>query len=484
MEPLHLFRRGRGPSLGATPLTAVSSCMRSLPHLGAAVGLLCLVVGFAAPFDGLAADAQHALGLALFAVVFWTARPVPVEYSALLVLLLLPGLGLLSFQETFSPFGGSTIWLVFSGMVLSLMLEKSGLGHRLATTAVALLGHSRWRLFIGLHLIGLASAFLVPSGVVRVLLLMPIGIAIVDGLGERDCRSANAAVLLSLLCSTYYGGCGILTGSVPNMMVAGQLEQARGEVIYWSQWLRWMFPVIGLIRTGLCLAVVWYLFGRRMKPLRPPGNPHADSPLNSTQKKTLVILALGIGLWSTDSVHGLAPVFVGLVLVTVCLAPARGTLSIRQLREVNFPFFFYLAALFSIGSVLESSGVTAAVTDHLLLQLELAQYGWLGKHLALTAIVLPLDFLMDIAAVAGVATPSMLQLGELHGIAHTPVAMSVAMATSLVFLPYQSAPFMVALTFNRFSLGQLALCMLLISTLSFLLLCPLNVLYWRVTGLI
>jgi di/tricarboxylate transporter len=80
--------------------------MRSLPHLGAAVGLLCLVVGFAAPFDGLAADAQHALGLALFAVVFWTARPVPVEYSALLVLLLLPGLGLLSFQETFSPFGG------------------------------------------------------------------------------------------------------------------------------------------------------------------------------------------------------------------------------------------------------------------------------------------------------------------------------------------------------------------------------------------
>ena len=63
--------------------------MRSLPHLGAAVGLLCLMIGFAAPFDGLAADAQHALGLALFAVVFWTAQPVPVEYSSLLVLLLL-----------------------------------------------------------------------------------------------------------------------------------------------------------------------------------------------------------------------------------------------------------------------------------------------------------------------------------------------------------------------------------------------------------
>jgi di/tricarboxylate transporter len=371
-------------------------------------------------------------------------------------------------------------------MVLSLMLEKSGLGNRLAAIAVRHLGHSRWRLFIGLHLIGLGSAFLVPSGVVRVLLLMPIGIAIVDGLGERDSRSANAAILLSLLCSTYYGGCGILTGSVPNMMVAGQLELARGDTIYWSQWLRWMFPVIGLLRTGLCLAVVWYLFGRKMKPLRPPGayRPRPAPALDPTQKKTLAILALGIGLWSTDSVHEIAPVFVGLALVAVCLVPTWGTLAIGQVREVNFPFFFYLAALFSIGSVLENAGVTGAVTDHLLQRLELAQYSWFGKHLALTAIVLPLNFLMDIAAVAGVVTPSMLQLGELHGVAHTPAAMSVAMATSLVFLPYQSAPFMVALTFRRFSLGQLALCMLLISALSFLLLCPLNVLYWRATGLI
>jgi hypothetical protein len=78
----------------------------------------------------------------------------------------------------------------------------------------------------------------------------------------------------------------------------------------------------------------------------------------------------------------------------------------------------------------------------------------------------------------------MLQLGELHGIAHTPAALGVAMATTLVFLPYQSAPFMVALTFRRFTMGQLVACMMLISVLSLLSLCPLNVLYWRWVGLI
>ena len=454
--------------------------------LSTLAGVACLLAGLLAPLDTVDVEAQRALGLALFAIILWTAEPVPVEYTSLVVLILFPTLGLLSIQQAFAPFSASAIWLVFAGMVLSTSLQKSGLGTHVATAAVRYLGRSRWRLLVGMNALGLGAAFLIPSGVVRVLLLMPIGMAIVDRLGRRQDANTNATVLLSLLCSTYYGGGGILTGSVPNMVVAGQLELARGEVILWSHWLMWMFPVIGLVRTALCMAVVWCLFGRRMEPLRtsPPPASSEIADLSGAQKKGLVILLLGIVLWASDALHGLAPVYVGLVLVLLCLAPRWGPLSMRELREVNFPFFFYLAALFSIGTVLDRTGVNAAVIDHLLGWVDIADYGWLGKHLAITALVVPLDFLMDIAAVGAVTTPSMLQLGELHGIAHTPAALGVAMATTLVFLPYQSAPFMVALTFRRFTMRQLVACMMLISVLSLLSLCPLNVLYWRWVGLI
>ena len=57
-------------------------------------------------------------------------------------------------------------------------------------------------------------------------------------------------------------------------------------------------------------------------------------------------------------------------------------------------------------------------------------------------------------------------------------------ATALVFLPYQAAPFMVALTYNQFTMRQLCLVMVVISILSLILLYPLNVLYWRWVGLI
>jgi len=64
------------------------------------------------------------------------------------------------------------------------------------------------------------------------------------------------------------------------------------------------------------------------------------------------------------------------------------------------------------------------------------------------------------------------------------VAMSTGMATSLVFLPYQAAPFMVALLESRLTMGRLAVCTALVSFLTLLVLVPLNILYWRLAGLI
>ena len=96
----------------------------------------------------------------------------------------------------------------------------------------------------------------------------------------------------------------------------------------------------------------------------------------------------------------------------------------------------------------------------------------------------PLDFLMDIAAVAAVLTPPTLVLAASHGIAPLAAAMSIGMATTLIFLPYQAAPCMVAYSYRRFSLVELALTQFLISTISLLALYPLNILYWHFLNLI
>ena len=454
--------------------------------IGSLLALSCLALGLTAPLDILHPQAQRALGLALLAICLWTTEPLPLEYSSLIILLLLPALNLLSFQESFSPFAATTIWLLFAGMVLSLAATETGLDRRLAAFCLFHFCHRPLRLLLNLHLLGLLTALLIPSGMVRVLILFPIGMALIDRLGGRHDPTLNAAVLLSLLCSTYYGGSGILTGSVPNLMVAGQLEQASGQVVYWTEWLQWMFLCTGLARTILSLAIIWVLFGRKLQielHSRSELTERAE-PMNPPQRRVLGILLLGITLWATDAVHRIAPPYIALGLVLITTLPGWGPLAFSRIRTVNFPFFFYIAALLSLGAALEGSGFNERFIAFVTTLIDLSRYGWLGQYMAITWMVLPLDFLMDTAAIAGMITPTMLELGQTYNMKNLPTAMSVAMGTTLVFFPYQSAPFMLAYTYRRLHMGKLILTMLCISLLSLLFLTPLNVLYWHLFGLI
>ena len=370
-------------------------------------------------------------------------------------------------------------------MALSLGVAKTGLGDALASWLQSRLSQRPFFLLCQLHLLGLGTAFLIPSGVIRVLFLMPIGIALVERLHMRPASQLKAAVLLSLLCSTYFGGCGLLTGSVPNLVLAGQYEKIQGAPIFWATWLYWMFPVIGFLRTFVSLGTIWILFGRHLNGHVSQRTPSPNSaPLTRVQQRTLYILLAGVGLWATDLLHHIQPVYIGLGLVVLFLWPRWGPLRFGDLLKVRFALIAYIVALLTLGHALDAAGFNhlfiAACSEYLALE----EYGWLGKHLSLCLAALPLDFLMDVAAVAGVATIPLMELGAQHGIAPLPAAFSVAMATTLAFLPYQSAPFMVAYGFRQLSMQQLVLAQGLISTASLVLLCPLNLLYWRWLGLI
>ena len=453
--------------------------------VGLLSGIAALLLGWAAPLTALPSPVQNALGIALFALFFWTTEPIPITLSSAGVLVLLPAVGLLSFEQSLAPLGSQTIWLVLAGMALSLGVAKTGLGDALAAWLQARLSQRPFFLLCQLHLLGLGTAFLIPSGVIRVLFLMPLGMALVKRL--RGCPAAHlkAAVLLSLLCSTYFGGCGLLTGSVPNLVLAGQYEKIQGAPIFWATWLYWMFPVIGLLRTVVSLGAIWLLFGRHLNGhiMEWTPSPHR-TPLTRVQRRTLFMLLAGVGLWATDLLHHIQPVYVGVGLVVLFVWPRWGPLHVADLVKVRFALLAYIVALLALGHALDEAGFNRLFIESCGEVLALAEYGWLGKHLSLCLVALPLDFLMDVAAVAGVATIPLMELGAQHGIAPLPAAFSVAMATTLAFLPYQSAPFMVAYGFRQLSMQQLVLAQGLISTASLVLLCPLNLLYWRWLGLI
>ncbi len=458
--------------------------MNRTQQIGCILGFLCLSIGFWSPFTQIPPPMQQALGMALFALLFWTFEPVPVEYSSLFLLLLYPLTDTLSFQQSFGPFAGPTVWLIFAGMVLSLAISETGVGASIARYLQRYISTNPARIIIQLHSVGLLAAFLVPSGVVRILLLMPIGRSICASYETDHRQQFNSLVLISLVSSTTFGGFGLLTGAVPNLVIAGQLEQMGYGTLYWSTWLVWMFPCVGLARCTLSALIIWYFFARNLGPLQRSSVDSTSAPFGTEQWKVIAILCLGICLWATDAVHLIPPTHIALLLVLLLLAPTWGALSLPQLRGLNFSFLFYIAALFSLGTALEQSGFNQYAMGYISTWIDLHGWSMPLRYWGLTILAVPLDFAMDIAAVAAVVTSPLIELAHAHGMATLPSAMSIALATSLVFLPYQAAPFMIAYSFREFPLSHLVLVQVILSTLSLIILYPLTIAYWNTMGLL
>lgn len=456
--------------------------MNTVQRIGALTGLVCLVAGLIAPLSQIAPTIQLTLGIALFALCFWTFEPVPIQLSSLFLLVLYPLTDLLTFEESFAPFAGKTIWLIFTGMAISMTLEQTGVGTLLANIMKRVLSRHPALLIAQLHFIGLATAFIVPSGVVRVLLLFPIGLALCTSLKCTNDQKATTVVLLSLVSSTVFGGFGILTGAVPNMILAGQLHEWGNESIFWSTWFVWMFPLVGIGRSILSAFLIWIFWGRTIAPFRPIPQKETEFTFTTAQKKTLGVLTFGVIGWATDTVHQIPPVYVALAVVLILLIPHWGTLNVKDLKKLDFTFLFYIAALFSLGTALSGSGFNDAFINNAVEWAHLSRWDLPQRYFALTLLTVPLDFVMDIAAVAAVVTHPFLQLAAEHELGILPAAMSIGMATTLVFLPYQAAPLMVAYSYRKFALSHLVLLQFSLSLLSLIFLYPLNLVYWSWAG--
>ena len=451
-------------------------------HIGLILGLALPLIILVLPGE-LAITARLALALTVTTIIFWTFEPVPIPYTAILILTLFPLLNIIPFATAFSGFAGKAVWLVFAGMALSLGITETPLGTRLARLVLDRVT-SYPQLIFALHALGLLMALLIPSGVVRILILMPMVISLLKSLNETPGSKVSAGLVLSLTCATYYGGSGILTASVPNLVILGGLE-SRDLTIYWGQWAYYLFPTIGLLRVILLYGLIRLLFRPDREPDLSTHPDIAEVPehLTPPEKKVLLILIVGILLWITDVLHGVHPVYIGLGLVLLCYIPGWGPLPFDTLKKVNFPLLIFITAVFAIGHALENSGLNSHLTNHLAHYLEAAKTPTAQLGLIAWSAV-PFDFLMDTAAVGGVLAPLLLDLSAQFGLSPLPVALSLAIGTGVVFIPYQGAPFIVAYSFRYARMGQFVLVMSLISLLTLVLLLPLTLLYWRLIGFI
>ena len=439
--------------------------------------LAAVIVCATAPLH-LSTAGRIVVALALLSAISWTLEPISIELTALCLLFALPLSGVATFESTFSAFARPAVWLVFAGMVISQLITETRLGDLLARIISGRLASPR-TFILELSLLGLALALLIPSGVVRVLIILPVLIALIDTIGAEKRGPVSAAIILSVVCATYYGGTGILTASVPNLVVMGVLE-ANGHQIFWAEWAAYVLPVIGVLRVLAGAALIYLLF-------RPTFQGHdlksGPVELGSREIRALVLLVAGVAAWATDAIHQIHPVMIGLALTILCIAPRIGPLDTQHLRKVNYPIIIYIGSVFALGEAVVSSGASQELAGFLTSILDLASLDRAEQLALITYVVTPFNFLVDTAVVGGVLTPPLLELGNAVGLTPIQVGLSVAVGTGMVFIPYQGAPFMMAYAYGYVSMRQFVLTMVSICLVNLVILVPLNLLYWHWVGL-
>ncbi|WP_311172703.1 SLC13 family permease [Halobellus ordinarius] len=400
-----------------------------------------LAVGAVLRYAPLAADTARMLAITLFCVVLWIGSPVEPWFTALL------GIGLIgvTFSTDLALFGfrSPATWLVVVGLLIGEAARASGLAElverlalnlmpeRITTDAVAVYRY----LLVVLSVGSFALAVLVPSSLVRVLILAPILGSIGELFTEREAR---IGIFLGPLFATYYGASGVLTGSLANIIITGLVESGGGPAISWAEWSLWMGPVMGIGRVVVIVAVTYLLYRPRDRDAMATPENVESIAASPRERRMLAFLLVGVAIWATDFIHGLHPVFGAVVVALLSFLPRIGVIDHESVGETDFSIIFFLGAIFAIAEGLQRTDFTDLAAETLLSYLP-ADPSLPLVLVFVVAVSMLLAFVMEGMAVASVITPVFVTFAESAGISIVPVAMVEAVALNSYFFPYQSA---------------------------------------------
>jgi len=457
-------------SISAIPLSGLK--LAAVSCGSAMLGLWLARLGFS-PRQALAG------AIAIFTMASWASGALP-ELTTGLTFFALATLGHVAEPRSiFVGFTSSSFWLVLSGMIVAQAMTTTGLGRRLASLICAPLATSYPRLIGGIVLISYVLAFLMPSNIGRIVLLMPIMLAIADQAGLDKGTPGRTGVVLATGFATFILSTTILPSNVPNLIMAGSAESIYGIHLSYLGYLALHAPVLGILKAALLVALTCILFPGTVTRT---GAVAPLPPLSPAERRLVMLLIATLSLWLTEPWHGIAPAWIGLAAAVTCLLPGIGMLSPDAFNAINHRTTLYVAALLGVVTTLSESGLGAAFGKIVLAALPLQVGADAWNFLLLTLLSFAISLVASANAVGAIYTPLAADLVSATGLSLASVLMIQVLGFSTVAFAYQAPPIMVALGLGNVPTSQATRLGLALTAAGFLILVPLDFGWWRLIG--
>ena len=464
---------------GAAAAEKGSRADNNRKKIGAILGPLVAIIVWLMPIHQLPEAAHHLLAILSLVAIWWVTEPVPIPVTSILGPVLCVLLGVAPVETAFQNFANPMIFLFMGGFLLAKGMMVNGLDKRIAYGIMSMkwVGDSPRRIFLAIGVACMLCSGWI-SNTATAAMMFPIALGLLEAI--RDMMAANGKKIdlskykysTGLMLMTAYACSigGVLTpiGTPPNIMMLGFLDQQApsAPTVTFLDWMIWG-SIAMVCYFVVAYFVLWRMFPADVKHIKGASEfirERANSlgKWTRAQKNTLFAFGLAVALWVAPSIismicgtdsqvvkdfnahcpEAIAALVGGLLLFFLPSGKGKGekTLSWKQgVEGIDWGTLMLFGGGLALGAMMYTTGLSSWIGDgikHLM-----------GGHpseilfiaIFCVAALLLSEFTSHTAAtnlMGTIAIGTALSLG----FSPIPVAVGVAMASSLGFMMPVSTP--------------------------------------------
>ena len=282
--------------------------------IGAVLGPLSMLLICLITIPGMEPAQQKLLAVLAWTAIWWICEPVPIPVTSLLGPTLCVLMDIAPMKEVFSAFANPMIFLFMGGFMLAKAMMVNGLDKRIAygIMSMKLVGDSPKRIFMAMGVACMMCSGWI-SNTATAAMMFPISLGLLEAI--RDMMAANGKVIdlknykyaTGLMLMTAYACSigGVLTpiGTPPNLIMMGFLETLApgAPSISFFDWMIWGFvAMVGYF--VIAYAVLWRMFPADVKRIEGAHefiekHRKALGKWNRAQVNTMIAFMVAVAMW-------------------------------------------------------------------------------------------------------------------------------------------------------------------------------------------
>jgi len=407
----------------------------------------------------LSRQGQLALGLFLWASVWWVFEVVPIGVTSILIGVVQALFFIRPARTAFSDFMDPSVWFILGSVVIGMSFSRTGLTKRMAYRMLMLVGEKTNMIYLGCFVMTAALTHIMAHTAVAAA-VYPVLLAIY-ALYEQSNKPTKFGKGLFIGMAFVAGAGSIVTllGAARGAVAIGFFRDITGKNISFFEYSEFLFPV-GWVMTFL----LWGFFTIVCKPERKtiPGLRQKVSVLNKKLGRitaneiiTLIIVFLTIAAMSCrqfvpclESINKSA-----IILISTILFFVFRILKIENLEEIPWNIILLFGGAMSIGFCLWQTGAASWLAIKWLALLQ--GFNWFIFVMGLSLFVLIMtNFIMNVAAIA-ISMPVALVIAPYLGVSPELVLYSSLVVAGMPFLLLVgAAPNAIAYESKQFTAGE------------------------------